>query len=294
MERVCAIVVTYNRLAMLKQCLAALREQTSPCDILIVDNASSDGTKEWLSTQNSIIILSLSANTGGAGGFNAGMREAVNRGYELLWIMDDDTLPQADTLQELLEADSLLQGNYGWLSSVALWTNGKECRMNRPKLLKAFYQDIHLLQYGIVRAEQATFVSLFVKREAVIKCGLPIKEFFIWGDDIEYTRRIAVRSGFPCYVAGRSVVTHAVKENMESNVAIDKIERLPRYEFALRNENYTFRQEGIKGFCYYFARNGRTFLRCVGAPDHKLLRCGIVLKQTMAGFFFNPTIEKVD
>ena len=294
MERTCAVVVTYNRLEMLKTCLASIKKQTVPCDIIIVNNASTDGTRQWLADTDAGYVLNMRTNTGGAGGFNAGVREAVNRGYDYIWLMDDDTLPHSDALSLLLEADRLLKSNYGWLSSVALWKDGKECKMNRPKLLKAFYQDIHLLQHGIVRAEQATFVSLFLKRSTVLNFGLPISDFFIWGDDIEYTRRIAVRGGLPSYVVGKSIVTHATKENIESNIANDAIERLPRYKMALRNENYFFRKEGIKGFCYYIGRSGRSFFRCLRAKDHRFKRCSTVVGQMIGGLFFNPVVEKVD
>jgi len=294
MNKVCAVVVTYNRLSTLKQCIACIASQTASCDILVVDNASSDGTAEWIDGQDRIIHVRLQQNTGGAGGFNTGMREAVKRGYEYVWVMDDDVFPKPDALEKLMEADKLTGGKYGWLSSVALWTDGTECRMNRQKLLKAFYQDIHLLQYGLVRAEQATFVSLFLRSKTVAAYGLPIRDFFIWGDDIEFTRRLAVRKGLPCYVVGQSIVTHATKENLESNIATDDFGRISRYQLALRNENYFFRQEGLKGFCYYFARSGRAFLRCTRAKDHRLARCGVVAKQTVAGLFFNPPVEMIE
>ena len=300
MNNVCAVVVTYNRLNMLKQCLSAISSQTVPCDLLVVNNASEDGTSEWLDSrtdqtdQTGFIHIQLQTNTGGAGGFNAGMREAVKRGYEYIWVMDDDVLPAPDALERILEADKLTGGRYGWLSSVTLWTDGTECKMNRQKLLKSFYQDIQLLQHGLVRAEQATFVSLFLKCRTVAAYGLPIRDFFIWGDDIEFTRRLAVRKELPCYVVGKSIVTHATKNNMESNIATDDYERISRYKLALRNENYFFRQEGIKGFCYYFARSGRAFLRCMRAKDHRLGRCGVVVAQVVSGLFFNPHVEMVE
>ena len=291
--KVCAVVVTYNRLAMLKQCMAALAAQ--PCGILVVDNASTDGTAEWLASQEDLQVLRLGSNTGGAGGFNAGMKRAVELGYDAVWLMDDDTLPGPDALVKLLEADSILEGRYGWLSSVALWTDGRECKMNRPKLLKAFYEQIELMQYGLVRAEQATFVSLFLRTETVKQAGLPIREFFIWGDDIEYTRRIAVRMKQPCFVAGRSIVTHAMKDNLGSSVATDRPERLQRYNYAFRNENYLYRQEGFRGFCYYFAKCGKNILCALfQAKDHRLKRALIVLKQFFGGLFFNPKVEFVE
>ena len=75
-----AVVVTYNRLEMLKDCLGALERQTVPCDILVVDNASTDGTKEFLEGTWNVSCIRMKENTGGAGGFNTGMKEAVKRG----------------------------------------------------------------------------------------------------------------------------------------------------------------------------------------------------------------------
>ena len=295
MNQVCAVVVTYNRLEMLKECISALNRQTVPCDILAVNNASTDGTRKYLDENDSVSSIHMKENTGGAGGFNAGMKEAVKRGYKYIWVMDDDTLPFPGALEKLLEADQILQGRYGWLSSVALWKDGRECVMNRQKLLKAFYRDIHLMRYGLVRAEQATFVSLFLRSDTVRKHGLPIREFFIWGDDIEYTRRISVRKKMPCYVAGQSLVTHAMKENKGCSLALDSTDRLWRYRLTIRNGNYLNRQEGLPRFLYYLAICGLDFMRVVlKARDHRLLRCGMILKQMFLGLFFNPDVEYVD
>ena len=167
--------------------------------------------------------------------------------------------------------------------------------MNRPKLLKAFYEDIHLLQYGLVRAEQATFVGLFLHRETIVKAGLVIKQFFIWGDDIEYTSRLAVRMKLPCYVAGQSQVVHAMQENGGSNIATDSMERVKRYNYAFRNENYLYRKEGWKGFCYYFAKCGKNILCALfQAKDHRFRRAGIVIRQMICGLAFNPKVEYIN
>ncbi|MDO5139062.1 MAG: glycosyltransferase family 2 protein [Oscillospiraceae bacterium] len=295
MRKTCAVIVTYNRLTMLKQCLESLEKQTMPCDILVVNNASTDGTGDYLDRREGVVHLHLEENTGGAGGFNKGVREAVMRGYSYLWLMDDDVIPEEDALEKLLFADQALKGNYGWLSSVPLWMDGQGCRMNKHKVSSSFYDNIGLLRHGLIRASQATFVGLFLRSETVIKAGLPIKEFFIWGDDIEYTRRIAVRMKMPCYIAGQSVVLHAMKDNNGSNIALDGVERLSRYNYALRNENYLYRKEGIKGFCYYFAKCGmRIICSLVQARDHRLKRVGIVLKQFFAGIMFNPKVEYVN
>ncbi len=264
-DRTAAVVVTYNRLPLLQKCIEKLESQTKPCDILVVDNASTDGTAVWLAERQSentrLRARNTGENLGGAGGFNYGMRWAVEAGYDYLWLMDDDCLPEPDALEKLLEADALLGGDYGWLSSVALW---------------------------------ATFVSLFLRAETVRRVGLPIRDFFIWGDDIEYTRRVAVREGIPSFVAGQSQVVHAMKENGGSSIAIDSAERIDRYRYAFRNEAFTYRQEGARGVCYYVAKCGLNFCRiAVKAPDHKGKRIAVLIGSMVRGVFFRPRIERI-
>ena len=208
--------------------------------------------------------------------------------------MDDDCLPQPDALEKLLEADRILEGNHGWLSSVALWTDGSECIMNRQKLNKRFYEFSPLLKYGLVQAEQATFVSLFLRSETVRQFGLPIKEYYIWGDDIEFTRRIAVRGHVPCFLTGQSQVVHAMKDNNGSNIATDCPERIDRYLYAFRNEAYLYRQEGIRGICYYLGKCLLNLYRiCRNPADNRIKRCTVVLTSMLKGLFFNPEIEKI-
>lgn len=294
MNKVVAVIVTYNRLEILKKCIDSLKMQDVSCDILVVDNASNDGTGQWLAGSEGLMYINTGKNIGGAGGFNLGIKEAVRRGYEYIWLMDDDCLPLKDALHSLMDASDRLSGNYGWLSSIALWTDGKECRMNRQKLKKSYYDYSHLMKYSIVQAEQATFVSLFLKSSTVRQVGLPIKEFFIWGDDIEYTRRTSVIYNMPCFVVGSSQVIHAMKENNGSSIANDYIERINRYSYAFRNENYLYRKEGFRGFCYYVAKCTLNFCRIIAyAPGKRLKRIGVLLSSTFKGFFFNPKIEYI-
>ena len=296
MNQVAAVVVTYNRKNMLLQCLQALRGQSRPCDILVVDNASTDDTeaevREAMREDPAICYHRMEKNQGGAGGFSFGVRWAAERGYPFIWLMDDDCFPEPEALEALLEADTALHGDYGWLSSVALWTDGHECRMNRQKAKKSFWDYSELLKYGLLQAEQATFVSLFLRACVVQQVGLPIKDFFIWGDDIEYTRRIAVRQGRPSFIAGKSRVVHAMAQNSGSNLALDVSERIDRYRYAYRNENYTYRQEGAKGICYYLARCGKHGLEVLlHAKDHRLKRLWVLGSSMVRGIGFAPKVE---
>ena len=300
LNNVVAVVVTYNRLEMLKKCISAIENQTYSCDILIVNNASTDNTEEWIvsysKSKDNIIYYNTGENIGGAGGFNYGMRKAVEAGYDYVWVMDDDCIPNTDALEKLMNADKILGGpeNYGYLSSVVLWTDGTECKMNRQKIRKAYYENVHYLKDSIIQVEQSTFVSLLFSAQTIKKVGLPIKDFFIWGDDIEYTRRITVRNSMNSFMVGNSKVVHAMKENTGSSIATDVPERINRYRYAFRNEGYLYRQEGIKGIAYYIAKCGLNFCRIIfKAKDHKLKRCRVLIGSMIKGLFFNPKIEKV-
>ena len=294
------MVVTYNRLEMLKSTVASIEEQTYACDVMIVNNASTDGTEEWATqyslNKDNISYFNTGANIGGAGGFNYGMRKAVEAGYDYVWIMDDDCIPNPDSLEKLMDGDKTLGGpeNYGYLSSVVLWTDGTECKMNRQKIRKAYYENVHFLKDSIVQVEQSTFVSLLFPTGTIKKVGLPIKDFFIWGDDIEYTRRITVRNNMPSFMVGNSQVIHAMKENTGSSIATDVPERINRYRYAFRNEAYLYKKEGLKGIVYYIAKCGLNFCRIIfKAKDHKFKRCCVLISSMIKGLFFTPKIEKV-
>ena len=299
-KKVLAVVVTYNRLELLKETIEALLTQKDNCDILIVNNNSTDGTKDYIETcygaNPTVILNNLPENIGGAGGFNHGMRWGVENAYDYIWIMDDDCIVHKDTLSNFLEADKLLGGpeNYGYLSSAVLWTDGHECVMNRTKVAKDFYLHLELVQHGIISITQATFVSLFIPAKTIIEFGLPIKEYFIWGDDIEYTQRIALRGKRESYLVGKSIVTHKMKTNVGSDISRDNIERIDRYRLAFRNENYSYRHRGFWGIILYLGRCARAFKNIIfHAKDHRIKRLGTLFKGFFQGLVFFPKVERV-
>ncbi|HSA99962.1 MAG TPA: glycosyltransferase, partial [Anaerolineales bacterium] len=105
---VLAIVVSYNRKQLLLSCINALLGQSADCDILIVDNDSTDGTHALLVELSvlenpRVYYLRLRENLGGAGGFATGMWYAMRQGWEWMWLMDDDALPDSHALQSILD-----------------------------------------------------------------------------------------------------------------------------------------------------------------------------------------------
>ena len=200
------MVVTRDRLELLRQCLAALRAQTRPPDrILVVDNASTDGTAAFLAEQPDVETLRLDENLGGAGGFHAGLQKAHADGADWAWLMDDDTIPRPGALEELLrpqDETAILR------ASVAVWKDGRLHPMNLPGLERERIEPlIEAAPRHTLPLRTATFVSLLVHREAVDRFGLPEARYFIWSDDIEYTARVT-RGGGRAVLVPDSVVEH--------------------------------------------------------------------------------------
>lgn len=138
----------------------------------------------------------------------------------------------------------------------------------------------------------ASFVSLFVPADVIAELGLPIKDFFIWTDDWEFTRRVS--RVHPCYVVGTSVVTHKCKVNGAGNIALDSGERISRFRLAYRNDIVLYRGEGLAGYAYVIARDLNHLARIVlEAKGRKLERARAVVGGTLEGLRFHPQIEYV-
>src|SRR5215210_1526363 len=101
-----AVVVTYNRRELLSACLGAIAAQTrAPDHLLVVDNASTDGTRDMVAGEHpQAELLALPENRGSSGGFHAGMARAHGAGATWIWVMDDDTIPRPEALERLLAA----------------------------------------------------------------------------------------------------------------------------------------------------------------------------------------------
>lgn len=295
-KKTAAIVVTYNRKELLLQNIEALLKQTvrNQLGIVIIDNASTDGTfeaiKRYVDT-GEIIYINTGSNLGGAGGFQYGIRYATEHDYEFVWVMDDDCIPRENTLEKFYEADQILKGDYGFLSSKVLWKDLSICSMNIQR--KTLTKNISKFDQKILPIVMASFVSLFIKISVVKKVGLPIKEFFIWTDDWEYTRRIS--RTYPCYVVTDSIVIHKSTSNIGANIYSDSYDRLSRYKYLYRNDVYLYRREGVRGAIYeVFRLSGHIVKVIFKAEDHKFERIKLIIKGTISGLDFNPNIELVD
>ena len=289
--RVAAVVVTYNRLPLLQQCLRALAAQNAHLEaIWVIDNASTDGTQTAVQAMHleNLVYRNTGKNLGGAGGFAYGVKKAAMAGYDALWLMDDDTIPEPEALQNLLECDRKLEGKYGWLSSRALAPDGTDQPMNRQR--KTPYTDVEGYTENQVPAVMASFVSLFLRTDIVKKFGIPIADFFIWSDDWEYTRRISKE--LPCYVASESRVVHAMKNPGTVNIATDVPARWERYRYFYRNDVVLYRREGIRGWLWLLAKDlWHTVQVVLDSRGSRCARISIIWKGFAEGVRYRPRIS---
>jgi rhamnopyranosyl-N-acetylglucosaminyl-diphospho-decaprenol beta-1,3/1,4-galactofuranosyltransferase len=213
--QVAAVVVTFNRHTLLLKSISALLGQTRPLDaLIIVDNASTDGTREHLERLGhlgnpQIIYLLQTENTGGAGGFKAGLQYCLERGFDWVWLADDDAIALPDTIEKLLAIDPQPANLYG--SSAVFqnqndeWTLCWPCTADiadRPRTIRNLGEVS-----SVYETDLAPFLGCFVSGQLLSTIGLPDAGFFISGDDLEFTER-ARAHGARVFLVRDSLVQH--------------------------------------------------------------------------------------
>lgn len=209
--KLAAVVVTFNRLAELKITLARLLAEEVD-HVVVADNASHDGTSAWLAehTDPRLLVITLSDNRGGAGGFEAGMAAAQEH-FNPDWIvlMDDDARPYPGALRVFRDETPMLEHDTGAVAAAVFYPDGTLCEMNRPSrnpfwhfglflktLAKGSRSGFHLDDAAFVpdagtrKIDVASFVGYFVHRNAILRAGLPEGGLFIYGDDVLYSLRL--------------------------------------------------------------------------------------------------------
>ncbi|SFQ27857.1 Glycosyltransferase, GT2 family [Butyrivibrio proteoclasticus] len=296
-NEVCAVVVTYNRKALVENCInGILAQRDAKCDIIVIDNGSTDGTEDLFREKydlDNIRYFNLGENLGCAAGTSRGIKEAVLANYKYIWVMDDDVIPNEDTLYELLKADEELNGYWGILSSAAYWTDGSICESNRQKktLFKFMKDDDYNKRF--VRVCMVSLASMFIKAKVVKEVGLPLSEYFIYTEDYEFCSRVGKK--YPIYVVPASKVTHAMKINRKANLVKDTPDRLYRYKHLYRNDVHCYRKLGLKGHLYLALKFVYTFtMVLLKEKEHKKEKLGALITGYSEGFKFKPSAEKID
>ena len=241
--RVCAVIVTYNRKELLARNLDSLIKQTYPLDILVYDNASTDGTKVFLEERGyldkeNVIFIQGDKNRGGAGGFCNGEKEAVKRGYDFLWLMDDDGYCINEyTLEECIKHYNPNKKRI--INSYILCNpETKELTFNLgpyktdDDVRKMADNDVF---YGFGNPYNGTLVP----RQCFEEIGYTDDRFFIYGDENDFCFR-SQNAGYEWITPLDSLYYHPINRQIEQKTFIGfkyYVMEQPIWKFYIENRN---------------------------------------------------------
>lgn len=189
-EKIVAVIPTFNRKTILKECLDALLGQKYPLNsIIIIDGASSDGTRDFLLANgylnnHKVDYIRLKENIGGCGGFSEGMKRGYEKGFDWIWLMDDDALPAKNSLEMMVNAIYKM-GDRAF--DCAMW--------NQIVFNKEDINCSNGEQISLESVESAMFVGFMINRKLIKKIGFPHGDYFMYWDDIEYSNRVIKNGG---------------------------------------------------------------------------------------------------
>jgi rhamnopyranosyl-N-acetylglucosaminyl-diphospho-decaprenol beta-1,3/1,4-galactofuranosyltransferase len=301
MENVVAVVVTFNRKTLLLKCIEGLLKQTlSLKKIYVIDNASSDGTEEYLRQagvfeREKISYQRLNRNMGCAGGFCAGLKTAYAEGGDWYWIMDDDAEPMPDALEKMS-----LACRPGDMAMCPLVTD----RADKPDHRHRGWYDFHSsdltrwtsdedLSKPIVNVDFCSFVGMMIHRSVIDRIGLPNADVFIYGDDLEYCLRIKNVCQFKLVTESKIIHKQIEStETFEKKKVFGRTSNRIKYEklwiryFWFRNDTWLrVRHDPVRGTVYKFFYFLKMLPNIILFDDHKFKRMHFWLAAYLDGVF---------
>jgi|SRR5271169_536606 len=224
-ETIAVVIVTYNRKALLMECIDGIFRQSRPVNkIILIDNASSDGTYELLIKNGYLTnplfdYVRLPVNTGGSGGFHEGVKRGFEAGYDWLWLMDDDGVPDTNCLKILAEIG---EKGFKYVAPNLLDNDG----------ISHFQRMFENSLSNIINDRGGPFNGILINHCLIAAVGYPMKNYFLWGDEYEYTNRIW-ECGVPMVTVRNAVHKH---KSTKFNYG-----KCPRSFYLARNSIYNYR-----------------------------------------------------
>lgn len=215
-RRYAVVIVTYNRLTLLKECIQCVETQTIPATrIIVVNNASTDKTTDFLSEKrkqnDKFYIIECKQNIGGAGGFYKGVKKASEEDIDMMLLIDDDAMIADNYMEQIFEAKES-NTSYHAFAGVVL-VDGKIDIFHRKNIRKYGLKTVNCTQECYqnksFECDVVSFCGMVVEISVVNKIGFPLKEYFIWHDDTEYSLRINKYTKF--LVVPQAVLVHKTK-----------------------------------------------------------------------------------
>jgi rhamnopyranosyl-N-acetylglucosaminyl-diphospho-decaprenol beta-1,3/1,4-galactofuranosyltransferase len=241
-ESVAVVVVTFNRAELLVRMLDGLVAQTRrPDAVIVVDNASTDHTHDVLDRYAGLELqrIRLETNTGGAGGFHAGVEAAYGHGFDRIWLVDDDVVPAPDCLAVLMAQDEAclmcvredLRGHLVEKAAIDFdLTRPWSIRPKRASVETAYGERSRMP--ARVELDVVAFEGFLVRREVVAAIGLPDDSFFIFYDDVDFAFR-ARRAGYRIWAIRDAILVRQLEFDQQYALATWKGYYMYRNLFAV-------------------------------------------------------------
>lgn len=261
------VIVTYNRLECLKKTLECYSKQTlSPKALIVVNNASTDGTAAFLDTWKSHeekfqkIVVTNNKNTGGAGGFSTGVDTASKLTGDFIFLADDDAYADANALMEL---NNFYKNSNNQKDIVAICTSvvnyGNYDLVHRrrvkrgPLYLKRIPVKDKEYYQKYFEIDEFSFVGVAIRNDIVRKIGNPRADYFIYFDDTEYSHRVSQMGKIFCVPSSK--MNHNVAAGHGDN------DVTWRSYYSLRNSLDILLKYYPKRY-FYFEAGRHYFRRC--------------------------------
>lgn len=238
MKLVGIVICNYNKRDYVLQCIqSVLESKMQDFDVYVVDNASEDNSAEAIQKEygDKVELIVNEENLGGSGGFNAGLRRALENGHKYLVCLDNDVIVDENAIEELY---NFLENNpdVGMVGS-------KVYNMNNPDIVQQFGIKIDFKDYcveskyvnyiedgsmpEVTYSDSVAACSLMIRSSVVREIGVMPEEYFLYWDDIEWGYRCNL-AGYKVASYGKSKVLHAMGAKKES------VNTFPTY-YAWRN-----------------------------------------------------------
>ena len=285
-----AVIVTYNRIEHLRKSIKCYTGQTQkPHRIVVVDNCSTDGTKdflkEWEQVEEDVIkeVIYLPSNTGGSGGFNAGLEHIQQyEDIDWIWVADDDAYPELNSFEMaqkyITEHDKEIEG-IAAICGVCGY-DGHYSNIQRFRLKKTLFgtMDRPIPQKWYNNTEGFdidlySFVGTIMKRENLLIAGLPRKDFFIYQDDLEHSLRMRK--------TGRIVCTTSIQITHKDNTPPSNITSWRDY-YATRNVIVMYKEHFSK-WTYFWRIVRRRVVTLLGFKSSKIRVVNDAIRDGKAG-----------
>jgi GT2 family glycosyltransferase len=244
--RILAHIHTFNDVDVIEQLLDALRRQTRPLDaVLLVDNASSDGTSDKAFSEN-ITVVRNSQNLGPSGAIRIGFAHALEQLFDWTWILDADSVPEPDALEKLIaffEGLSLAEREQVcFLNCLPLTVTG-EVKQHPLSFAKAGIEVRALERVReFTQCDFTLWSGSLYRMAAVRRIGMPTADYVIDVGEFEYGYR-ARQLGFTSYIVHRGVIHHDVGRTPGAVTSLYRFGpiRLTSYELSPFRTYYSVR-----------------------------------------------------